>query len=81
MKPTNMDFMNDLARDCFNYIISDENFLPNVKKVFGIESTVVSANGQLKTDSGARKICPISRVKPVPRQSRTSGHTAWKSGI
>lgn len=40
-----MDFMNDLARDCFNYIISDENFLPNVKKVFGIESTVVSEFG------------------------------------
>ena len=41
----NMDFMNDLARDCFNYIVSDENFLPNVKKVFGIESTVVSDFG------------------------------------
>lgn len=40
-----MDFMNDLARDCFNYIISDENFLPSVKKVFGIESTVVSEFG------------------------------------
>ena len=40
-----MDFMNDLSRECFNYIISDENFLPNVKKVFGIESTVVSEFG------------------------------------
>ena len=45
MKTNNMDFMNNLARDCFNYIISDENFLPNVKKVFGIESTVVSEFG------------------------------------
>ena len=40
-----MDFMNDLSRECFNYIISDENFLPSVKKVFGIESTVVSEFG------------------------------------
>ena len=40
-----MEFVNDLSRECFNYIISDENFLPNVKKVFGIESTVVSEFG------------------------------------
>lgn len=40
-----MEFMNDLSRECFNYIISDENFLPSVKKVFGIESTVVSEFG------------------------------------
>ena len=40
-----MDFMNDLSRECFNYIISDENFLPSVKKVFGIESAVVSEFG------------------------------------
>ena len=40
-----MEFMNDLAKECFNYIVSDENFLPNVKKVFGIESTVVSDFG------------------------------------
>ena len=44
----NMDFMNALARDCFNYIISDENFLPNVKKVSGIESAVVSDLGDDK---------------------------------
>lgn len=40
-----MEFVNDLARECFNYIISDENFLPSVKKVFGIESAVVSEFG------------------------------------
>ena len=40
-----MDFMNDLSRECFNYIISAENFLPSVKKVFGIESAVVSEFG------------------------------------
>lgn len=40
-----MEFVNDLSRECFNYIISDENFLPSVKKVFGIESTVVSEFG------------------------------------
>ena len=40
-----MEFMNDLSRECFNYIISDENFLPSVKKVFGIESAVVSEFG------------------------------------
>ena len=40
-----MEFMNDLAKECFNYIVSDENFLLNVKKVFGIESTVVSDFG------------------------------------
>lgn len=43
-----MEFMNDLSRECFNYIISDENFLPDVKKVFGIESTVVSEFGDDK---------------------------------
>lgn len=43
-----MEFINDLVRNCFNYIISDENFLPNVKKVFGIESTVVSEFGDDK---------------------------------
>ena len=43
-----MDFMNDLSRECFNYIISDENFLPNVKKVFGIESDIVSDFGDDK---------------------------------
>ena len=37
-----MEFMNDLSRECFNYIISDENFLPSIKKVFGIESDIVS---------------------------------------
>ena len=40
-----MEFVNDLSRECFNYIISDENFLPSVKKVFGIESAVVSEFG------------------------------------
>ena len=40
-----MEFMNDLAKECFNYIVSDENFLLNVKKVFGIESAVVSDFG------------------------------------
>ena len=40
-----MEFVNDLSRECFNYIISDENFLPSVKKVFGIESVVVSEFG------------------------------------
>ena len=43
-----MEFMNDLSRECFNYIISDENFLPSIKKVFGIESTVVSEFGDDK---------------------------------
>ena len=43
-----MEFMNDLAKECFNYIVSDENFLPNVKKVFGIESAVVSDLGDDK---------------------------------
>ena len=43
-----MDFMNDLSRECFNYIISDENFLPNIKKVFGIESDIVSDFGDDK---------------------------------
>ena len=43
-----MEFMNDLSRECFNYIISDENFLPNVKKVFGIESDIVSEFGDDK---------------------------------
>lgn len=43
-----MEFINDLSRECFNYIISDENFLPNVKKVFGIESKVVSDCGNDK---------------------------------
>ena len=43
-----MEFMNDLSRECFNYIISDENFLPNVKKVFGIESDIVSDFGDDK---------------------------------
>ena len=43
-----MEFINDLSRECFNYIISDENFLPSVKKVFGIESTVVSEFGDDK---------------------------------
>lgn len=43
-----MDFMNDLSRECFNYIISDENFLPNIKKVFGIESDIVSEFGDDK---------------------------------
>ena len=40
-----MEFVNDLSRECFNYIISDENFLPSVKKVFGIGSAVVSEFG------------------------------------
>ena len=40
-----MEFVNDLSRECFNYIISDENFLPSVKTVFGIESAVVSEFG------------------------------------
>ena len=40
-----MEFVNDLSRECFNYIISDENFLPSVKKAFGIESAVVSEFG------------------------------------
>ena len=40
-----MEFVNDLSRECFNYIISDENFLPSVKKVFGIVSDVVSEFG------------------------------------
>ena len=40
--------MNELSKECFNYIISDENFLPNVKKVFGIESAVVSDLGDDK---------------------------------
>ena len=43
-----MEFMNDLSRECFNYIISDENFLPNIKKVFGIESDIVSDFGDDK---------------------------------
>ena len=43
-----MEFMNDLAKECFNYIVSDENFLSNVKKVFGIESAVVSDLGDDK---------------------------------
>ena len=43
-----MDFMNDLSRECFNYIISDENFLPSIKKVFGIESDIVSDFGDDK---------------------------------
>ena len=43
-----MEFMNDLSRECFNYIISDENFLPNIKKVFGIESDIVSEFGDDK---------------------------------
>ena len=43
-----MEFMNELSKECFNYIISDENFLPNVKKVFGIESAVVSDLGDDK---------------------------------
>ena len=43
-----MEFMNDLAKECFNYIVSDETFLPNVKKVFGIESAVVSDLGDDK---------------------------------
>ena len=43
-----MEFMNALAKECFNYIVSDENFLPNVKKVFGIESAVVSDLGDDK---------------------------------
>ena len=40
-----MEFINDLSKECFNYIISDNDFLPNVKKVFGIESEVVSDFG------------------------------------
>ena len=40
--------MNELSKECFNYIISDENFLSNVKKVFGIESAVVSDLGDDK---------------------------------
>ena len=40
-----MEFINDLSKECFNYIISDKDFLPNVKKVFGIESEVVSDFG------------------------------------
>ena len=43
-----MEFMNDLAKECFNHIVSDENFLPNVKKVFGIESAIVSEFGDDK---------------------------------
>ena len=43
-----MEFMNDLSRECFNYIISDENFLPSIKKVFGIESDLVSEFGDDK---------------------------------
>ena len=43
-----MEFMNDLSRECFNYIISDENFLPSIKKVFGIESDIVSEFGDDK---------------------------------
>ena len=43
-----MEFMNELSKECFNYIISDENFLSNVKKVFGIESAVVSDLGDDK---------------------------------
>ena len=43
-----MDFMNDLSRECFNYIISDENFLPSIKKVFDIESDIVSDFGDDK---------------------------------
>ena len=43
-----MEFINDLSRECFNYIISDENFLPDIKKVFRIESTVVSEFGDDK---------------------------------
>lgn len=43
-----MEFMNDLSRECFNYIISDENFLPSIKKVFGIESDIVSDFGDDK---------------------------------
>ena len=40
-----MEFVNDLSRECFNYIISDENFLPSVNKVFGIESAFFSVFG------------------------------------
>ena len=40
-----MEFINDFSKECFNYIISDKDFLPNVKKVFGIESEVVSDFG------------------------------------
>ena len=43
-----MEFINDLSRECFNYIISDENFLPSIKKVFGIESDIVSEFGDDK---------------------------------
>ena len=43
-----MEFINDLSRECFNYIISDENFLPAIKKVFSIESKVVSDGGNDK---------------------------------
>lgn len=43
-----MEFMNDLSRECFNYITSDENFLPSIKKVFGIESDIVSEFGDDK---------------------------------
>lgn len=40
-----MEFMNALSKDCFDYIISDTSFVPNIKYVFGIESSVVSMSG------------------------------------
>ena len=74
-----MVFMNDLSRECFKYIISDENFLPSVKEVFGIESAVVSEYGgdkkvygfighgcgitYLKLDRRSKKAIDLDEVK------------------
>ena len=65
-----MEFMNDLSRECFNYIISDENFLPNVKKVFGIESDIVSEFGDdKKTYKFIGNGCGITYLK-LDRRSK-----------
>ena len=65
-----MEFVNDLSRECFNYIISDENFLPSVKKVFEIESAVVSEfGGDNKEYVFIGGVCGITYLK-IDRRSK-----------
>lgn len=74
-----MEFMNTLSKDCFDYIISDPLFVPNIKHVFGIESAVVSGFGgdkkvygfighgcgitYLKLDMRSKKAIDLDEVK------------------
>ena len=46
-----MNFSNQLSKDIFNYLISDNEYISNVRSVFKIESSVIfdSPNGSRKS--------------------------------